>query len=363
MGMPLHLAFKLTHHELLTASGERWAEVIIPEDPIQLEMTIATGETWYGMPDVVCVTVHRHFGTYKGREQVRVGVGLVGGGDSGDWVAPAASAAGGVAIRSRAGATSGHLRWSAGRTRVEILDRDGQVRVVLSPTEIPPVAGERFRGLLHAGDRSTPMLHVALVDGDRPRGKTWVTRPEDHLAPANPPRTIRHELLGAAGRPWALVMVPLEAPGGCGLTLFSPDGAPEAGRPAIQLGLALSPDLAGSAGGAARRALLWYAGGSGRPEQWRFPEPGPAGSFPLVSHAGVACGALEWTADRARVALTDWDGNSRVVISFDEPPPAAGERCRLLLRPFGSALPLHVQLIDGALPAGATGEYVPPMMP
>lgn len=360
MGMPLQWASNLTHHELLRASGERWAEIIVPEDPFQLEMTVTTGETLRGAPDDVYLTVHRHIGRYKGRQQVQVGVGQVGGRWK-EWIVPATSAEGSFAIRARTGATCGHLRWSADRMRVEVLDRDRQLRLVLSPDEQPPAGGERFRGILNAGDRSTPMLYVALVDGDRPRGRTWVTTPPETPAPSSFPRYTRHELLAAAGRPWAHVTVS-DLANGCSLALFAPGAEPSAGVPVIQLGVGFLPEPKGPKGDAARQALVWIDRGTGdQPETWSFPAPGPAGSLPLASRSGITCAALEWTADRSRVAVLDADGNTRVVISFDEPPPSVGERSRILLRPHASEqAPLYLQLMDGAIPAGPTNEYMMP---
>lgn len=362
MGMPIHLAWNLTHHELLSASGERWAEIIVPENSLQLEMTITTGEMLRGAPDDVYLTVHRHIGRYKGRQQVDVGVGLAGG-DWKTWIMPATAAEGRFAIRTRAGATSGHVRWSTDRMRVEVLDPDGRLRVILSPDEPPAAAGERLRGMLNAGDRSAPMLHFALVDGDRPRGRTWVTSPPKNPPPVSFPRFTRHELLTATRRSWAHVTVP-ELGNGCSLAVFAPAGESAVDVPVIQLGVGFPLEPPGPAGGGERhrQALLWIDRGTGgRPEAWSFPAPGPAGRSPLDSRTGATCATLEWTADRSRVALLDGDGNPRVVFAFDEPPAAAGERCRLLLRPHASgAPPLHLQLIDGALPPGPTHEYMTP---
>lgn len=345
MGMPLHLAFNLVHHELLTGSGRRWGEIIVPEDPFQLEMTLATGEAMRGAPDDLYLTVHAMLGArYRRRQQVEIAVGLVGGAWKA-WPLPARAAAGRFAIRSRARASCGEIRWTEDRARVEVLDREGNLRLLLSPDELPAGAGERARLVLHSQDRREPMLYVAILDGDLPRGRSWVTTP-----PASPqmdfPRMTRHELLASSGRAFAHATVP-DLGNGCHIALFA-----SAGEPAHPIGhLAVGFAVDG-------RAWLSIDRGTGAaPETWSLPSPGTAGALAI----GASGATLEWSEDRARVSLLDAGGAVRVVLSAAEEPARPGERCRRLLRPHGADDPrLHLLLLDGDRPVGPTSEFMTP---
>jgi hypothetical protein len=349
MAMPLDWAMKTTRYELLTASGRRWAEAVVPEQPFQLEMRIFGDVALSGAPDEVLVTVH-----LRGKH-AEIGAGTVGGWWK-TWNMPAPAGESRFALHGASGLECGSLRFSANRRRLEVLDCDGNPRVVVSLDQEPAGAGERFRGALCTRDRQTAVVHAAVRDGAAPRGRTVETEPPKHpVMHSHVPAFTQLELLAASGAAWALVSVPDDASGASIALLVPAAAGPPAAIASLTLGFS-GTDVEIDGGLVAQAHIVWSPTETSR---FLLPAREPGGAHMIAADATLA-----WNDNRTRVALRDGDDIARVVLSLAPEPSEPRERLRLALRrPRSARDALHLLVIDGTAPAGITRRVTPPVMP
>ncbi|MGE0546308.1 MAG: hypothetical protein AB7R00_04575 [Kofleriaceae bacterium] len=194
-GMQIHHP-RVTAFELAAATGERWAEIRLVDQPQSTEIHLfdPTGTTRVELPAgasatspyVATLSVYGAIETRLLRRS-RPRRTTIGGQSrlqadltlalrtqrTTRWRVPEPTAAADqISIHTEAGRPCATLSFELERRCVSLLDPAGNPRIVMSTDPQPAWDGERFRGVISSGTDHETMLYLVVIDGAVPPGET-----------------------------------------------------------------------------------------------------------------------------------------------------------------------------------------------